>query len=58
MEQPVKPVLLTTFLGPTVQQVSLIFVHLKHWEGFKSPEMVTLILNGGFRFPASKKCID
>lgn len=54
MEQPVKPVLLTMFSGPIVQQVSLIHVHLIHCEGLKYPEMVTSVFNSGFRFLVSR----
>lgn len=44
VEQPVKPVLLTMFLGPIVHQVGLIFVSLKHCEGLKSQKWLLQFL--------------
>lgn len=51
MGQPVKPVPLTTCLGPIVPQVGLIFVRLMHCEGFKFPGRATSVFTRGYFWP-------
>lgn len=67
-EQPVKTVLLTTFLGPIVHQVGLIVVPLVHCEDLKSREwlleFLTVVLDFwfaemyGFVLFSGTKCLS